>query len=160
MSMPIPYTLKALRGNPGKKPMRPEPMPRIDEACPEPPAFLPAYAIEEWHRVAPDLHVIGILRGVDLQVLAGYCQSFATWRTALEGIAAVAAEGPLTGGLLVKTVAGNPTKNPLVKVAADASLAMLKFANELGIGPLARTRLASAGWEPEEDLGEFRGLIA
>ena len=43
----------------------------------------------------------------------------------------------------VKTVDGNPRRNPLVKIAADAAEDMLRFAGELGLTPIARTRLAT-----------------
>jgi P27 family predicted phage terminase small subunit len=43
----------------------------------------------------------------------------------------------------VKTVDGNPRRNPLVKIAADAAEDMLRFAGEFGLTPIARTRLAS-----------------
>jgi P27 family predicted phage terminase small subunit len=110
--------------------------------------------------VAPDLHVIGLLRGVDLQMLGAYCQNRATWRTAVETLATVAASDPLMHGLLVRSADGNPRRNPLVKIAQDASAAMLRFANELGIGPAARARIAAGGWEPPRGPSKFDCLLA
>jgi P27 family predicted phage terminase small subunit len=161
MSYPvIPTRLKVLRGNPGKRRINPEPEPPAIEVCPEPPAFLAGYAGEEWRRVAPALHVIGVLREVDMQILAGYCQNYAVWRTAVEALARVAAQDPVMHGLLIQAADGTPRRNPLVKVAADAANDMLRFANDLGIGPAARARIAAAGWEPPQNLGKFAGLLA
>jgi P27 family predicted phage terminase small subunit len=155
-----PTRLKVLRGNPGKRRIKPEPEPPEIEVCPEPPAFLAGYAAEEWRRVAPDLHMIGLLRGVDLQVLGGYAQAFAVWRTAVEALAKVAASDPVMHGLLIRAADGTPRRNPLVKVAADAANDMLRFANDLGIGPAARARLAASGWEPPRQPSKFAGLLA
>jgi P27 family predicted phage terminase small subunit len=66
---------------------------------------------------------------------------------------------PATSGLLVKTAAGDPRRNPAIKVARDAATEMLRFAGEFGLTPVARTRLGAAGWEPT-GRGKFDGYIA
>jgi hypothetical protein len=48
--------------------------------------------------------------------------------------------------------------NPLVKIAADAAEDMLRFAGEFGLTPVARTRLASAGYGPSTP-SKFDGLL-
>jgi P27 family predicted phage terminase small subunit len=151
---PVPTRLKVLRGNPGHRRLNlVEPEPRALPACPEPPPFIIGYAAEEWRRAAPDLHAIGLLRGVDVMLLAAYCHHVATWRTAIEALA----RNP---GLLVKAADGTARRNPLVKIAADASLDMLRFANTLGMGAAARSRIA-AGWQPpDETPSEWTGLLA
>jgi P27 family predicted phage terminase small subunit len=150
---PTPLHLRVLRGNPGKRPLRPEPEPPALAACPEPPAFLTGCAAEEWRRAASDLHVTGLLRGIDTMLLAAYCQHAATWRMAVEALARNPA-------LLIKAPDGTARRNPLIKIAADASLAMLRFANEFGMGPAARSRIA-AGWTPPDETPDrWRGLLA
>ena len=57
---PTPTHLKLLRGNPGKRPIRPEPQPEQPPTPPEPPDFLTGYAFDEWRRVAPELHRLGL----------------------------------------------------------------------------------------------------
>src|SRR5215475_10156841 len=103
---PTPLHLRLMRGNPGKRAIRPEPEPAPCPSPPAPPDYLSGYARDEWLRVAAELHVIGVLRGVDVQLLAAYCVSFATWRTAIETLATMAARDPVTHGLLVRTVDG------------------------------------------------------
>jgi P27 family predicted phage terminase small subunit len=159
MNPPVPLNLRVLRGNPGKRPLRPEPEPAPLPESPEPPVFLVGHAAEEWRRVVIDLHVIGVLRGVDVQLLAAYCTSFATWRTAVETLATLAAKDAVTHGLLVRTKAGDAKRNPLVKVASDAALDMLRFGNEFGLGAVARARIA-AGWSPPEQASKFGSLLA
>jgi hypothetical protein len=44
---PVPFPLKVLRGNPGKRPLPNEPQPARPPTCPEPPAFLAGYAADE-----------------------------------------------------------------------------------------------------------------
>jgi P27 family predicted phage terminase small subunit len=61
-------------------------------------------------------------------------------------------------GLLIKTTDGNPRRNPLVKIAADAAEDMLRYAGHFGLTPVARTRLAAGGYGPSSP-GKFDGLI-
>ena len=58
---PVPFPLKVLRGNPGKRPMKREPQPEQHADVPEPPAFITGYAADEWWRSAPELHRLGLL---------------------------------------------------------------------------------------------------
>jgi phage terminase small subunit len=61
MSHPVPYNLRVLRGNPGKRRLnKNEPRPLIPEVVPEPPDFLNPYAQEEWHRIAGELSRLGL----------------------------------------------------------------------------------------------------
>ena len=64
--------------------MRQPPEPAILPKCPEPPEWLHEYAKAEWWRVAPQLHVLGLLSLVDIACLSAYCASYAIWREASE----------------------------------------------------------------------------
>ena len=59
-----PTRLRILEGNPSKRPL-PNNEPQPDPTMPECPDWLMADAKEEWHRVAPELHRIGLLTIVD-----------------------------------------------------------------------------------------------
>ena len=63
---PVPFPLKVLRGNPGKRPMKFEPRPEQHADVPEPPAFITGYAADEWWRTAPELHRLGLLIRIDV----------------------------------------------------------------------------------------------
>ena len=123
---PVPLRLRILRGNPGKRPLRPEPQPAVTECCPEPPSFLSKYAVDEWWRVAPHLHRLGPLTVVDTMPLACYCESYSRWRTAEEALARVTDRDEHMRGLVIKSADGNARRNPLVKIASDASAGMLR----------------------------------
>ena len=57
----LPTHLKLLRGNPGKRPIMPDPEPPIPEKLPEPPEFLRTDARDEWWRIVPELKALGLL---------------------------------------------------------------------------------------------------
>jgi P27 family predicted phage terminase small subunit len=126
---------------------------------PEPPPFLAPYARDEWWSIGPRLVRLNLLTSVDLQVFAAYCQSYATWRTAIETLNGMAERDTTTGGLLVKRISdGNAVRNPLLAIAANAASDMVRYASEFGLTPLARGRIASGGYEPPGS-GKFDGLL-
>src|ERR1700736_878819 len=155
---PIPFALRKLRGNPGKRRLRAEPEPQIPKTCPEPPSFLNAYAQDEWWRTAPQLHALGLLSAIDVACLAEYCQSYGHWRQAEEALARMADRDETMHGLLIKTTDGNAKRNPLVKIAADAAQDMLAYAGHFGLTPVARTRLAAGGYAQPSPPSKFDGL--
>ena len=144
---PVPFIVRKLRGNPGKRAMRPPVEPAILPKCPEPPEWLHEYAKQEWWRTAPELHVLGLLSSVDVACLAAYCSSYALWRQASEEL----------DKLLIETQAGDPRRSPLIKIIRDAASDMVRYAGEFGLSPVARTRIAQ-GIGPKEP-SKFAGLI-
>jgi P27 family predicted phage terminase small subunit len=135
-------------------------VPEIAKTCPEPPPFLNTYAQDEWWMVAPPLHRLGLLTVVDVASLAAYCQAYGHWRTAEEALARMADRDEHMHGLPIKTVDGNARRNPLVKIASDAAEDMLRFANEFGLTPVARERLAAGGYAQPAPPSKFEGLLA
>ncbi len=77
---PTPIPLKLLRGNPGKRPIRRGFEPSQPPLPPILPELSAGDALEEWHRVAPGLHLFGLLTALDMAPLAAYCAAFARWR--------------------------------------------------------------------------------
>jgi P27 family predicted phage terminase small subunit len=149
--------LKLLRGNPGKRPIRPEPEPAVPTTPPDPPEFLDEHAKNEWWRVAPKLHALGSLTVLDLQPLAAYCQAYAHWITAERALARMAADDPRFSSLMINGNAGSLMVNPLVRVCRNAAADMLRFAAEFGMTPVARSRLSVAG--RTSGPGKFYGLL-
>ena len=141
----LPTHLKLLRGNPGKRPVKPEPEPTLPETLPEPPSFLPTDAVNEWWRVVPELRALGILTVLDVQPLAAYCMAYAHWIAAEQALAQMAAEDQDFKGLMIKGSTGAYLTNPLVKIARIAAADMLRFAAEFGMTPRARSYLDAAG---------------
>src|SRR5262245_25295273 len=106
---PMPAHLKVLRGNPGHQRIRPEPKPSLLLEPPAPPAYLAGYAADEWRRIAPELHWLGLLTALDIAPFAAYCQAFAKWRHASEALEAT--------GMMVKAEDGTTRPHPLVSIA-------------------------------------------
>ena len=120
---PVPFVVAKLKGFPGKRAKRPPPEPAILPKCPEPPEWLHEYAKQEWWRVAPELHVVGLLSSIDIACLAAYCSSYAMWREASETLA--------NEGLLDTTLQGDKRRHPLIKIIADAASDMVRYAASL-----------------------------
>ena len=154
----LPTHLKLLRGNPGKRPIKPEPKPAVPEKLPEPPAFLSEDAVNEWWRVVPELHALGLLTVLDSSPLAAYCEAYSRWITAVRLLTVMAATDPDTKGLTVMGSSGSPLINPLVKIARCAAIDMVRFAAEFGLTPLARTHLDAPG--RPSGPSKFDGLLA
>ena len=156
---PIPLIVHRMRGNPSKKKLPPGPEPALLPKCPEPPEFLSSFARDEWWRVAPELWALGLLTVLDTASLAAYCYSYGIWREAAEALERVGARDEQTRGLLIRTQDGNARRNPLIKVAADAAAAMVRYAGEFGLTATARSRLA-AGVYGQPGPSKFDGLLA
>jgi P27 family predicted phage terminase small subunit len=154
---PTPIPLRVRRGNPSnrgfKRGLEPE-RPAEPPGCPD---FLVGYACDEWYRVAPGLHQLGLLSLLDVAVLGAYCESYARWRTASETLAAMAERDGATHGLMIKRQDGNAARNPLVKIAADAASNMVRYAAEFGFSPAARARIAAGVYA--EPAGKWDGLL-
>jgi P27 family predicted phage terminase small subunit len=155
---PTPTYLKLLRGNPGQRRLNmDEPQPAQPPAPPEPPEYLNGYGAQEWRRVIAEAHRLRLVTSLDVHVLGAYCESYKRWRTALERIEAIAKTDTIMAGLLIKTQSGGAAANPLVWIAAAAARDMLRFAGELGLTAVARSRIkAVAAGGP----GKFDGLLA
>jgi P27 family predicted phage terminase small subunit len=144
---PTPTGMKAVAGNPGKRPLNDQEA-KIEAALPEAPDELNGFARAEWVRVSADLYRAGLLTRIDRAALASYCMAYGRWAQAERAIAKMAALDPITGGLMVKTSNGNAVQNPLVGTANKAMADMVRYAAEFGMTPSARSRISA---EPPGD---------
>lgn len=141
---PLPPHLKVVRGNPGRRPVKAASAVVIPpRGCPTPPGHLTTEALEEWHRLAPDLYVAGVLTALDVAALAAYAQAYGLWRQAETAMAGVE--------LVHVTPRGNQIAHPLLNVARRARADMLRFAAELGLTPASRGRIVAT---PPPDDGD------
>jgi P27 family predicted phage terminase small subunit len=152
MSHIVPYELARLRGNPGKRRLRPGPQPARTEAAPGPLSFLSEVAKQEWRRLAPELCRLGLLTVLDHAIFGAYCASFGRWMTAERLLE--------TEGLVAKGSTGNTVASPLFKIATQAARDVCKFAAEFGMTPCARARARAGGWEPDGGGGKFEGYLS
>lgn len=143
---PKPPHLKALAGNPGRRPLQPGATSgRIRRGRPDRPRELDGEAGREWDRVAEVLDEAGVLAGADRGILAAYCLAVADMLAARAEIVANGrwlrvpvqnARGEVLGERVVE--------HPAVKLLDKASSRVGKLASELGLSPAARNRLEDA----------------
>jgi len=141
-----------LQGNPQHRPInKNEPQPPPVEAL-DAPDYLAGYALDEWHRIAPGLRVMGLLTELDVHILAAYCIAYSRWREVEEKLAELRVKAPVTRGLLI-----NGRINQLVKLSRNCATKLLRFAGEFGFTPAARTRIGLG--IARESNGKFGDLI-
>src|SRR5574340_1643069 len=129
---PKPTKIKILEGNPGKRPINQrEPQPSTERpTCPH---WLDLEAKREWRRIVPELDAMGILGKIDRAALAGYCQNWSEWRTAVEYLRA--------NGRTYTTASGQVKHRPEVLDANKAQAKMKAFLTEFGLTPASRSRI-------------------
>jgi P27 family predicted phage terminase small subunit len=129
---PKPTHLKAITGNPGKRPLnRDEPRPEI--AVPECPPELSPAAQREWQRLVGELSTLQLLTNLDRAALAAYCGAYALWAEATEAIHKF--------GAMVKSPSGYPIQSPYVSIANRQTELMLRISAEFGFTPASRGRI-------------------
>lgn len=149
---PKPTALRRLDGNPGKRGYNPD-EPQPPEGMPDCPPHLSGHARDEWDRLCPVLHEMGVVTVVDRAVLAAYCQAWGRWVEAEEKLK----ETPT----LVRTPSGYVQQSPWLGVANRQSEIMGRYMAELGITPASRSRIiAQARKEAEpEPIQKIERLI-
>lgn len=151
---PKPTRFKILTGNPGKRALPKEP--DVRSGLPVPPDHLDTYALEEWNRLAPGLHALGIFFDVDRGAFSAYCQAYSRWRHSEEELNKLAEKNPLNA-LILKTVSGNFIQQPLIGIANKAMGDLVRYSIEFGLTPSARARITI---DPNHGkLSKYAGLI-
>jgi len=151
-----PAALKRLEGNPGRRKLPKEKKEKDaipDGRLPKPPAHLSKLAQAEWKRLAPDLHMLGLLNRLDLNALGNHCETYARWREAIAQVQKV--------GMVVKSPSGYPIINPFHSIAQKCSAEMLNFMREFGMTPASRSRIETKRQkDDEEDKGSgWAGIL-
>lgn len=96
------------------------------------PEHLIDVALDKWNDLAPYLADAGVLSHVSRDTLAAYCE---TWASYIELLAAVHDEG------WTLTSETGDYKNPKAMLLGDIRTALLRFQQELGLTPAARSRV-------------------
>lgn len=139
---PKPTALKMLEGNPGGRPLNTK-EPKPAKKAPRCPSWLEDEAKKEWKRMAKVLEQMGLLTEMDMAAFAGYCQAYARWKEA---------EKFLTQhGSMVRTPNGYLQQVPQVSIAQTNMKIMLKFCEQFGLTPSARSRIVGGENGDEED---------
>jgi P27 family predicted phage terminase small subunit len=124
---------------------------------PEPPDDLSDLAKDEWRRVTPELHALGLLTVVDVKPLAAYCAAYAMWAKAERLLAIMEENDPATCGFVTRGFNNTLIVNPVIRVARTAANDMVKFAGEFGFTPVARTRIAAG--IASDGRSKFDGML-
>ena len=147
---PKPTAMKELEGNPGKHPLNTS-EPKPNKKAPACPKWLEPEAKKEWRRLAKQMEAIGILTEVDMAAFAGYCQAYARWKEAEEFIT--------QHGTIVKTPSGYWQQVPQVSIAQTNLKIMLKFCEQFGLTPSARSRMVGEENGVEKETDEMELLL-
>jgi P27 family predicted phage terminase small subunit len=137
---PKPTRIKALTGNPGKRPFNPH-EPRPLPALPNCPPELSPVARQEWARLIAELAKLNLVTQLDRGALAAYCVAYALW---LEAIGQVQRHGTV-----VKSPTGYPVQSPFLAIANRQAEIMVRIAAEFGFTPASRSRISAP---PPEQL--------
>ena len=141
---PTPTAILELRGSRRAEGRAGEPRPPVK--APTCPARLKGEAKKEWVRVVKQLKAMAVLAEIDRALLAAYCEAWAE----LDAIERKMASQP-EGGLLISTSNGNIIQSPLVGIRNRAVERLGRLAQQFGMSPAARTRLATGEAPAEED---------
>ncbi len=144
---PTPTAALRLVGSREVPKRRHEPKPEI--AAPTAPTWLGREAKAEWGRIVPQLVALGVISRLDRAVVTMYCQ---TWGEYCELSATIRKSGTTS-----TTPNGYEQQSPEVGMRNAARMAWLRFAQELGLSPSARTKISGMPKRGSDDpLGKFR----
>ena len=93
--------------------------------------------------MAKVLENMGLLTEMDMAAFAGYCQAYARWKEAEEFLT--------QHGSMVRTPNGYLQQVPQVSIAQTNMQIMLKFCEQFGLTPSARSRIDGGENGDEED---------
>lgn len=147
---PTPTAIKMLEGNPGKRALNKN-EPKPTKKAPRCPAWLEDEAKKEWKRMGKILEQMGLLTDMDMAAFAGYCQAYARWKEAEEFLT--------QHGSIVRTPNGYLQQVPQVTIAQTNLKIVLRFCEQFGLTPSARSRIAAdnAAADPEDDMEQLLG---
>ena len=131
---PTPTAMKLVKGTrPGRVNLQ-EPV--FAGAVPDPPDFLGAIGLAEWERITGLLEDAGVLTPGDWDQVAAYCfEHEKVWGLRL----LVAEEGEVVTG-----ATGGPIRNPNGTALDSASKRLHQARLELGLSPVARSRVIAS----------------
>jgi P27 family predicted phage terminase small subunit len=142
---------KIRSGNPGNRKL-PEPL-DLGRGLPEKPD-LPEAGARLWDEIVPVLAAAGVLNSVDRAALAALCIQ---WARAESARALVERQGEYVPGSM-----GQLVEHPGLAVERQAHALFLRFAEQYGLTPSARARIAAAvslvPHELERELAEVVDL--
>ena len=156
---PLPTAVHKARGNPRGGRSRNKREPTLQAGVPPCPGNLSPVAQEEWKRLVAETLTLGVLTVADRGILEAAAVAYATWHEAREDVARnglILSETRLVAG----GTYGKPGKkikmlvrktNPAAGLITASWRQYVSALTELGLTPSARTRVAAAPQETEEE---------
>ena len=165
--LPQPTALKALRGNPGHRPL-PQNEPVYALVLPEPPKHLDAVALKRYQAVGEMLLKSGVMTEADMGILAMYAESWSLWIQAATEVRKDLArqkaiekrwdnldDATEAEELLAKRIQRLEMRatqdTPAVKRHREEKLMLDRFGAQLGLSPTMRTRVQAVKPEVAPD---------
>ena len=142
MSKRKPTVLKLLEGNPGKRAInKNEPVPKNNLA--DPPEFLGDTARQMWTYILQEMPE-GLIKSTDLAELTMWCVAFEIYKKAYEQVR-------IQGEVVITTERGlpMPVTNPYLKIMNDQALVLSRAGSNLGLNPVARSKMSEALGGPQ-----------
>ncbi len=147
---PTPTPKLALAGSRRANRNRNEPQPEASDLTP--PEWISEEAKQVWAEVAPQLDRRGVLKRIDEDALARYCQLWSRWKAAELFIARHGETYPIKDGQgNVKYI----QQLPQVAIASKLAQQLTRLEQEFGMTPSARTRIEVDMPAPKTDKGRF-----
>lgn len=134
---PRPTHLKALEGNPGKRPLN-QAEPKAPPGRPVAPPKMTEDAQKEWQYIVPKLDGMGILTKADRRNLVILCEQVAVFN---EATAWIQEKGVIVAG----RNKGEAVKNPAVQIQRDAARLIATYSRMFGLSPADRAGLELGG---------------
>ena len=131
-----PAALKLLKGSGPERDSggrKVKPTPAFKRVAPNAPSWLSAEAKAEWKRVVPELMRLDILKAEDRASLAAYCETWATYKDAVQTVQ--------REGLTIEAKQGR-LAHPAVGIARNAGKELRAWAGQFGLTPSAENALA------------------
>jgi P27 family predicted phage terminase small subunit len=129
---PKPVEQKIREGNPGKRAL-PEPL-KLNEGKLVKPSGLPKAAAALWDELVPVLEVAGVSDRVDRAALTAMCHA---WADSCAARKLIAKQGRFVPGSM-----GQLVEHPAVATARNSDAMFLRYAEQFGLTPAARARIA------------------
>lgn len=131
---PKPTKLRLLHGDRKDRINHNEPQP--EQGPMVPPEGMTREVRAVWDFTARHLETMGLAMPSDRECLRAYCEAVVDHARAAEIVAKSA--------LLIKGIQGGMVRNPAYQIKRDAARTMLRFAQEFGLTPSARSRIELA----------------
>ena len=153
--LPKPAALRALEGNPGKRPLNLSDglNPRVE--IPSVPKHLGHEARKEWKRITPLLEDLGLISGLDRAALALYCQAvgrLSELETAFNGMVDVAVSKGMSYSDAVydasyaTTPSGYAQQSVIVQLIKSHREQVNRYLGHFGLSPAARGRVQPSNY--------------